>query len=41
MVGKFVPGSVLNFSISIGAGGLGNEQFKGPLKQTPLEFTPG
>ena len=24
-----------------GAGGLGNEQFKGPLKQTPLEFTPG
>lgn len=24
-----------------GAGGLGNEHFKGPLKQTPLESTPG
>ena len=24
-----------------GKGGLGNEHFKGPLKQTPVEFTPG
>jgi len=24
-----------------GKGGLGNEHFKGPLRQTPLEFTPG
>lgn len=24
-----------------GKGGLGNEHFKGPLRQTPMEFTPG